>query len=164
MAHFDSTTSEVWYPVPGFSGYEVSSRFRVRSWWRKGGKRNKRTETPTLLSVWTMKAGYLAFGLRRDGRRVIVYMHHVVAELAHGPRPEGLDVLHRDDVKANNDPSNLYYGTESENTFDRHRNGRAPLGGARTQAKIDEAGACTAPAARPRRGGRTGSTGPACPA
>lgn len=142
MASFDPTASaETWHPVPGFPGYEISNRFRVRSWWRKGAKKNKRADVPTLMSVYPLTVGYLAFHARFEGKPRTLYLHHVVAELAHGPRPDGMSVLHRDDVKANNDPSNLYYGTESRNAADRFRNGRSPAGSARAQAKIDEADA-----------------------
>jgi hypothetical protein len=43
------------------------------------------------------------------------YVHEVVCEAFHGPRPEGMEVLHLDDDKTNYDPSNLRWGTSSEN-------------------------------------------------
>ncbi len=138
MAHFDPTMPEAWYPVPSLSGYEISSRFRVRSWRVKGSK-HRRADSPKPLAVGRMKAGYLYFNARLDGRRLIVYVHHVVAELAHGPRPQGLDVLHEDDVKSNNDPANLYYGTERQNSDDAFRNGGRLRGSGCSQAKLSEA-------------------------
>ena len=44
--------------------------------------------------------------------------------LAHAPPPfDGALALHRDDDPWNNDPSNLYWGTQAENMADSHRNG-----------------------------------------
>ena len=43
------------------------------------------------------------------------YVHQVVCETFHGPKPEGMEVLHLDDDKTNYDPSNLKWGTPSEN-------------------------------------------------
>ena len=43
------------------------------------------------------------------------YIHRLVCEEHHGPAPEGMEVLHLDDDKTNNDPANLRWGTRSEN-------------------------------------------------
>lgn len=54
------------------------------------------------------------------------YVHVLVLETFVGPRPEGYKGLHRDDDPHNNHVSNLYWGTLSDNAFDRVRNGRDP--------------------------------------
>jgi hypothetical protein len=134
MAHFDLTSPENWYPYPGFPGYEVSSHFRVRSLirYREGSPPGR------LKQQRVMANGYLAVTLQRDGRSVNAYIHQAVAEIAHGPRPEGMNVLHRDDDKRNNDPSNLYYGTQRQNLGDAVRNGTCRFGQAAPRAKLTD--------------------------
>lgn len=63
--------------------------------------------------------GYLMLSIKQQHYRV----HALVAEVFLGPRPEGMFVCHKDDVRTNNRLSNLYYGTHSENTVDSVRNG-----------------------------------------
>lgn len=138
MATFDLTTPEQWYPIPGYEGYEISSRFRVRSWWKRPKQGDSRRGSPCLRSVILGKNGYLIFYTRINGRQRIVYVHHVVASIAHGPRPPGMQVLHRDDDEFNNHPGNLYYGTPLQNAKDSARNGKHPRGETRSDAKLSE--------------------------
>ena len=53
-------------------------------------------------------------------------VHVLVLDAFVGPRPNGMQGLHRDDDHANNNLSNLYWGTQSQNMADRLRNGRDP--------------------------------------
>lgn len=147
MAVFDLNIPEVWFPVPNHEGYEISSHFRVRSFWSAFASPRQMTGDPHPMKVKLKDNGYLCFRVggppRERGLKLIrvsryVYIHHVVAELTYGPREEGLWVLHKDDVKTNNVPSNLYYGTPSQNQSDSQHNGRAVLGGDRPQAKLTE--------------------------
>ena len=57
-----------------------------------------------------------------------VYLHAMVAEAWHGPRPSGLLVLHHDDDPENPDAENLRYGSHAENAADRRRNRRTGRG------------------------------------
>jgi len=50
------------------------------------------------------------------------YVHHIVAEAWHGPRPEGLLVLHHDDDPLNPRAENLRWGSPKENAADARRN------------------------------------------
>lgn len=120
MAVFDPTSPEAWYPVPGFPAYEISSHLRLRSW-HQGPKR--RRQAPRIIKVHSDNRGYRKLVLWRDGKYHNLYLHRVVAELAFGPCPDGLQVLHRDDDKANNWPSNLYFGTQAQNVADCKANG-----------------------------------------
>lgn len=123
MVVFDSNASEeVWYPIPRFSFYEISNRFRVRSWFLRGS-RGRRAEIPAVVAVQT-KRYPVVIGRRDDGVVAPIYLHRVVAELVYGPCPEGMQVLHRDDNKLNLSPSNLYHGTSKRNALDRIKNGR----------------------------------------
>jgi hypothetical protein len=142
MATFDLNTPEVWYPIPDLPGYEVSSHFQVRSYHILGrgpnGEYGGLTDEPRPLALIPVKSGYLTFHIRLAGRAKTIYLHHVVAELAHGPRPPRMMVLHKDDDKKNNFPENLYYGTNPQNWRDSVKNGKATLGAKRKDAKLTD--------------------------
>lgn len=102
--------------IPGFEGlYQVSDRGEVLSL-RLGamlkpmmcGGHGKKYPTVLLCNGDTKRA-----------RKV----HHLVLEAFVGPRPAGRIACHRDDNKENNELSNLYWGTWSDNAQDRVRNG-----------------------------------------
>lgn len=50
--------------------------------------------------------------------------HRLMWELANGPIPEGMQVLHKCDTPACCEPDHLFLGTQSENMADRFRKGR----------------------------------------
>jgi hypothetical protein len=54
------------------------------------------------------------------------YVHHLMAENFIGPRPDGMNVLHRDDCRTNTQLSNLRYDSPSANSYDAVRNRRHP--------------------------------------
>lgn len=69
--------------------------------------------------------GYLQIDMR-DGRgnQRRAYVHHLVAELFIGQRPSSKHVIrHLDGNPANNDASNLAWGTYLENENDKRRHG-----------------------------------------
>lgn len=91
------------------------------------------TTTTDLTSCWLWTAGVNKDGYGQTSRgRHTISAHHVAWELAHGPIPQGLCVLHTCDVRAcvRNDGihSHLFLGTNEENTLDRHRKGRDAQG------------------------------------
>lgn len=108
---------ETWLPTPGYPGYEVSGKGRVRSLDRTVPSR---WETPKRISgkvlalsrVGGSKPGgrYYACVLYRDGKRKQVTVHTLVLETFVGPRPEGALGCHRDDNPENNLLENLYWG------------------------------------------------------
>lgn len=113
---------EEWRPVAGFEDlYEVSSLGRVRSHDRIDPRGAFRTGR--MLSLKMRGRRYLGVCLYRDGVSTEAYVHHLVAEAFHGPRPESKHVLHWDDDPMNNRVENLRYGTTSENRLDAVRNG-----------------------------------------
>lgn len=103
-------------PIPGFDGYGATPDGRTWSmrWgaWRevkpfsngKGG-------------------GYLKVKLYRDGKAAQVKVHHIMALVFIGPKPDGLVVNHKDGNKLNNTPSNLEYCTYKENSIHAIRSG-----------------------------------------
>ena len=100
---------EEWRTIPGYEGrYEVSSRGRVRN---SAGR---------VLTTHLTPKGYPEISLGRRRWRV----HALVCLAFIGPRPEGLQVRHLNDIKTDLSPSNLTYGTPSENIRDQVQNGR----------------------------------------
>lgn len=63
------------------------------------------------LSVFFSPDGYHKVKMNNKG----VMIHHLVAHVVLGPRPEGLVINHKDGIKTNNRPENLEYVTQAEN-------------------------------------------------
>lgn len=107
---------EVWKPVSGFDGYEVSSFGRVRSIDRM----IRRSDTGTLvrykgkqLKPMEHRMGYLKVDLAGGVSR---YIHRLVAiEFVEGMTEERCQVNHKDGNKQNNHFSNLEWVDGSEN-------------------------------------------------
>lgn len=136
-----ATRAERWRPVAGFYGYEVSDLGRVRSY-RPANGRGPMLRMPRLLtpSVFAGKK-YVRYGIRQGDRTVYRRAHHLVLEAFVGPRPEGMDGLHRDDDQANNALGNLRWGTHQQNVEDKIRNGKQVRGSQVSRAVIDEVSA-----------------------
>ena len=67
----------------------------------------------------------VGYGGIRLGRRTL-YAHRVSYEIANGPIPAGMNVLHRCDVRDCVNPDHLYVGTQGNNmqdVYDRKRRG-----------------------------------------
>lgn len=122
-------TDEQWKPIPGWVGhYEASTRGRVRSLARTVNRNGLPMRIAArILEPNVHHSGYRRVILSRAGVRSERLLHAVIAETLHGPRPDGLEVLHRDGNQANNAPSNLRYGTSAENSRDTVDHGNHPL-------------------------------------
>lgn len=148
--------------MAGYEGlYEVSSLGRIRSLDRitvdlyKGTKRTRRIpgRVMTPYPVGKRRNGtrqYLAVRLCRDGVAEPAAMHILVADAFHGPRPDGLIVLHGNDDGHDNRAVNLRYGSYVENNAD------AVTNGGRRLSDSCKHGHCYVPASTryPRQGGR----------
>jgi hypothetical protein len=95
--------------VPGF---KISSLGRVL------GRRGKP------LAIGKDRSGRPAVALQTGAFSYKRSVAHLVCEAWHGPRPDGMWCLHRDDDPFNNTPENLYWGTAKQNYADAKRNGK----------------------------------------
>jgi hypothetical protein len=78
---------------------------------------------------WEWKGHRIPTGygqITQRGRRTST--HRRAWELARGPIPEGLCVLHRCDNPPCCNPAHLWLGTQADNSADRDRKGRAAVG------------------------------------
>ena len=117
--------TEHWKPIPGWEGYyEASDHGRIRSVDRVVVCRNAR-EKPMyskILSPATAKCGHLSVVLCRNSVCKTHLAHRLIALTFLGECPDGMEVLHWDDVPSNNHVENLRYGTRSDNLRDAARN------------------------------------------
>lgn len=118
----------------------LTTEKQLQRFWSKVNKR------PDGVWEWTAyknKAGYGWFCVKH-GRSALA--HRISWELANGPIPEGMCVLHKNDIPYDVNPDNLFLGTHSENIADmvrknRQAGGTQPgtnKGTANGQAKINE--------------------------
>lgn len=118
--------NETWKPTHN-PYYDISNLGRVRSWHLNGGNtkdpnRPKRRKTPVLLRPGIASHGYptVSFG-RKEGSQCV---HVLVAAAFVGPCPDGQEVRHKDDNRANPRADNLEYGTRQDNVNDMMARGR----------------------------------------
>lgn len=110
-----------WIYIPGFSGYRVNDRGEILSLRRPGSP-------GCILKTRINEKGYPRVTLYGDdGRKRCLKVHNIIALVWHGPRPDGLVARHLDGNQLNNVPSNIVYGTYSENAFDQVRHGVHPM-------------------------------------
>ena len=121
---------EYWKPVVGWEDfYEVSDQGRVRSVPRTiellcNGTLGKRSFPSVIRKLHLSRRGYWTVRLHAQGRKGKTFdVHHLVAEAFIGPRPPRYDTCHGAKGRQCNEPSNLSYGTRSENLKDRDRDG-----------------------------------------
>ncbi len=98
--------------IPGHEGYEVSDHGRVRN-----------ARTLHVLSPGRGKYLQVTLGNRAKNK----YVHHLVLMAFVGPRPDGMECLHRNSDNYDNRLENLHWGTSSENKHDVVRNGTHPM-------------------------------------
>lgn len=124
---------EIWKPVVGFEGYEVSTLGRVRSFRNRHGRRAE----PRLLKPGAMSKGYLLVVLRDGENSHSRCVHRLVLEAFIGPRPPGVEARHVNDRDPNNNClSNLVWGTSKQNEDDKIRHGTSQHGERNHRAKL----------------------------
>ena len=125
--------------VVGWPAYRVGDDGSVWSCWQKGPGAKPlgpwKQMTPTI-----DKEGYRRVELRHvDGRKATCKVCSLVCIAFHGPRPEGLEVRHRDGNSRNDAATNLKWGTHLENIDDKRTHGTMARGGRHGKVKLTEA-------------------------
>lgn len=112
-------TGEEWRDVVGFEGlYEVSNKGRVRSLDRMTTRGLRRG---VLRRLNPDHDGYLLVTLSPGGgcKKQTLKVNRIVCQVWHGDPPsEEHHAAHRDAVKSNNTPDNLYWATPTQNSRD----------------------------------------------
>jgi hypothetical protein len=129
---------EVWREASGFPNYLISNYGRIyskpRTIARKGSApvytdRNRdSTAAHTIARDGrfmnpSLSKGYPRVTLRRDGQTHYVFVHQLMMLTFIGAVPEGQEVRHRNDSRADCRLSNLEYGTRAQNIADCKKNG-----------------------------------------
>lgn len=108
---------EQWRDVVGYEGlYQVSDYGRVQSLPRN-------TTSGGILKKVSVTDGRGVVHLSANGVIRTRIVAHLVAEAFLGPRPEGLQVCHKNDVNTDDRLENLYHGTWKDNCADMVKNG-----------------------------------------
>lgn len=130
---------EIWKDVVGFEGvYEVSNMGQVRN---ISPSANHRYGSGNILKpIRNKSSGYLTVCLKRNGVSKWCYIHHLVCQAFHGPKPSPkAQCRHGDGDKNNNTEGNLCWGTRSENEQDKARHGTSNAGSRHGMSKLTEA-------------------------
>lgn len=114
--------TECWLPIPGYAGYEVSDRGRVRSTTRRKWCRTHwRAYKGRVLKLDVGNThGHLQVKLGARSRHL--YVHDLVLTAFVGPRPPKSWARHWDDDGANNTLLNLSWATPRRNAQDKKWN------------------------------------------
>lgn len=131
-------SSEVFRPIPGWTGYRISNWARLQSCKSPNGIGPLREEWRDLGTC--VINGYVFVSLfdsvrkRRRWKKTCV----LVLETFVGPRPHGQCCRHLDDDRMNNRLDNLAWGTRRENAEDSRRNGRILAGERHPNAVLND--------------------------
>jgi DNA-binding transcriptional regulator YiaG len=107
---------EVWVPVRGSPGFEVSDQGRIKAL--------PTTKLRGGLLRQTASGPYLYVYIGFEGRRTSRLVHTVVLESFVGPRPHGHEGAHANGNPHDNRLANLRWATATENAADRAEHGR----------------------------------------
>lgn len=116
--------NEIWKPIAGFDGYEVSNYGNVRSYWKKQsgyhGKNPPRImpEVQRYLVGQVAVTGYIQYSFTVCKKTRRFYAHAPVLDAFVGPRPSGYDACHNDSNPSNNYVENLRWDTRKNNMAD----------------------------------------------
>ena len=128
---------EIWRPIPGYEGYEVSNFGNVRSY-RLSGLNGGRRSVPVTINPWTKLSGHLSVSLRKKGNTHKKLVHRLVLLAFVGKCPCDMEAAHNNGIPYDNRLSNLRYDTRSGNIMDRVKHGGSNRGSRHVLSKLNE--------------------------
>lgn len=138
-----NTNLEIWKPIPGIDGYDVSSLGTVAS--RRAVGSNQYTRKDDLVTRRILKPspdehGYHFYYFRVDGGRKIRRSGHRLVALAFiPPVPDKDTVNHKNNISSDNRAENLEWVTQAENVRHAADIRVTPSGERHHRAKLTEA-------------------------
>lgn len=137
------TSIEIWRPIKGFTGYDVSNQGRVRSY-RRGGRPQRKdgilSKTPYVMNPVLIKNNYQVLTLYRNKIPVLRRVHKLVAD-AFIPNNRTCDRVvpnHLNNVHYDNRQDNLEWTTYSENVLHANDIGVGGRGSGNGRAKLTD--------------------------
>lgn len=138
-----NTTEEIWKAIPGWPGYDVSNRGRVRSYWRKTKPTGCGYEPgwvmddnpQRILKGSHTKEGYPNVHLKGTGGHIF-RIHQLVLIAFVGPCPPDMEACHEDGNTENCFLENLRWDTPANNALDKRRHGTIPRGEDASRGKL----------------------------
>ena len=122
--------------VPGFENYHVSDQGRIVSKINPGNHKYD-SDYSREISLTPNKYGYVIVNLFGNGKKNIPRsVHGLVMEAFVGPRPDRMDIRHKNGIRDDNRLVNLEYGTRSENMSDAKKHGTLLIEERHHQTKI----------------------------
>lgn len=125
--HPTEPITEVWKPVPGFPGYEVSDQGRVK---RLARKRQGKYwyvdygEIPErILRQGLDRKGYSRVSMKLGNEYIFKNVHRLVLEAFRGPCPEGMEGCHNNGDRTDARLQNLRWDTHQNNMLDMQEHG-----------------------------------------
>lgn len=122
---------ERWEAIPYTDGVaEASTQGRIRTVTHETVFKNgrKRIFNGKVLSLCKQKNGYLTASVKFKGKNGKQLAHRLVALAFHKTDDESLEVLHGNNIKIDNAPSNLKWGTHKQNVEDAFKDGIRKMG------------------------------------
>lgn len=124
--------------IPGFPRYAVDEHGTVLSICHPNGRgKDRHWENAKRIKPAIDRDGYPHVHLRHDGRKWFAGVHTLVLITFTGPCPDGMQCRHLDGNPANNQVSNLAWGTAQQNSDDRVRHSKSGLGNNNGNAKLN---------------------------
>jgi len=124
---------KIWKKISGYPEYSASNHGDIRRDIGGKGAEAGKIHNPSINNK-----GYLTVKLYRAGAGKTWNVHALIARTFIGPRPDGLEVCHLNDIKDDNRLGNLIYGTPKLNAHHAKLNGRTLRGEAHGSSKLSE--------------------------
>lgn len=127
-------TVEIWKPVDGFAGYEVSNLGNIRSYWT-AGRSAYIGKTPRVM-LKRVNFGYNNVCFRCGGKSLYRRIARLVLTAFVRPPRKGEQACHIDGDRQNDALVNLRWDTQKGNEKDKIRHGTTSRGERNGQAKL----------------------------